>query len=436
MHGVFRPGSTPLVNPAGRIDSLIRWTRRAALVGGAQTIVQLVGFIAGLLVIRLLTPEQYAYYTIANAALGAMSVLSDSGIGAGVLSEGGKIWQDRTKLGATIATGLELRQRFSWLAAAFAIPLVILLLEHQGAGWSTATLVGLSILPLFFLSMTGQLLEIVPRLHQDLLPPQRVQVLANVGRVALLGFLLPLWPLASLASILAAVPQVWANWQLRGIARGHADWDVPADPDVKSRLLIQVKRTLPGSIYYAVSGQLTVWLIAIFGQTSSIAAVGALGRLAMILSVLSSVFGSMVIPSFARIPHDEEARVVRRYWQSQVVLALACSLPVIALALFPEPVLAILGPSYQSLGREAALMASSAGVSIIAGSAFSLGASRGVIAPPRAAIAYFVGMQMLLIWLLPVDTVQGVLWLGLLSAVSQWVLHVAYFVYVQRRRAG
>jgi hypothetical protein len=86
-------------------------------------------------IIRSLAIDEYAYYTIANTALGAMSVVTDSGVTSGVFAEGGKVWQDRARLGAVLSAGLAIRKRLSGLAVLVAVPLLGLLLRRQGASW-------------------------------------------------------------------------------------------------------------------------------------------------------------------------------------------------------------------------------------------------------------------------------------------------------------
>jgi O-antigen/teichoic acid export membrane protein len=412
---------------------LTGWAHAGFVTAGAQTAVQLLGLLSGIVIIRSLAIDEYAYYTIANTALGAMSLMTDSGVTSGVFAEGGKVWQDRARLGAVLSAGLAIRKRLSGLAVLVAVPLLGLLLRRQGASWLELTLLIASILPLYLSTVTAQLLETVPRLHQRLLPLYSIQVGTNVGRLAIVALLIPVWPFAAVASLVAAVPQWWANWRLRRLAATQADWHASADTEARKRLSLQVRRTLPSTIYYVFSGQLTIWLIAIFGRADSVAAVGALGRLAIAVGIPSAMFAAVAIPRYARIPAADRSRVVRRYWQSQLVLAFTCLILVGALATFPRAVLAVLGPHYSGLEREAVLMAVSSVVWILAGSAHSLAAARGVVAPPLLVVPYCIIGQALLVLLLPMQTVTGVIWAGLLSAASQWLLHTAYFIWTARR---
>ena len=129
----------PVLTLPINLQRLKDWTGAVFLTTGAQAAVQLLAFASGLLVIRSLDAEQYAYYTIANAALGAMTVLTDGGVIGGVLSQGGKVWHDRAALGGVIAAGLALRRRFALVVLSFSVPLMFLLLRHQGAGIAEAT---------------------------------------------------------------------------------------------------------------------------------------------------------------------------------------------------------------------------------------------------------------------------------------------------------
>ena len=71
---------------------------------------------------------------------------------------------------------------------------------------------------------------------------------------------------------------------------------------------------------------------------------------------------------------------------------------------------------------------------MMSGLAYVLGASRGVVASPLLVVPYcFVG-QVVLMLVLPLDSVSGVIWIALLSAASQWLMHTVYFVQASSRK--
>src|SRR4051794_12896030 len=97
-----------------RYSRIFGWGKLITITGGAQAIVQGTGMLSGILIIRLLSTHQYAWYTLANTMLGTMTILSDAGISTGVMAQGGKVWQDKEKLGAVLATGLDLRRKMGF----------------------------------------------------------------------------------------------------------------------------------------------------------------------------------------------------------------------------------------------------------------------------------------------------------------------------------
>lgn len=76
-------------------ERVFSWIKLIAVTGSAQVIVQVLGFISGIMIIRMLPTQEYAFYTLANTMLGTMTILADGGIGTGVMAQGGKVWQNR-----------------------------------------------------------------------------------------------------------------------------------------------------------------------------------------------------------------------------------------------------------------------------------------------------------------------------------------------------
>jgi hypothetical protein len=161
-------------------SKLIGWGKLISITGGAQAIVQASGMLCGILVIRLLPTQEYAWYTLANAMLGTMTLLADSGISTGVMAQGGKVWQDKERLGAVLATGLDIRRKMGVASLIVVTPILIyLLLQHQ-ASWLTTLLIVASLIPAYFTALSDSLLEIVPKLHQDIVALQKNQITVSV----------------------------------------------------------------------------------------------------------------------------------------------------------------------------------------------------------------------------------------------------------------
>lgn len=401
-----------------RLAKALEWGRLFAVTGATQALVQASVLVCGIVVIRLLPTEQYALYILANSMIGTMTVLADGGITTGVTSLGARVWNDPMKLGTVLSSGLHLRRKFAVFSVLVTIPVMIYLLRMHDAGWLTIFFLVLGILMSFLFTLSGALLQIAPRLKQDISSIQRNQVEASAIRVILLLVTLILFPLAFVAIAATALPQLYANVKLRKICSLYADWTQPADKEVVRSILVFVKKLLPGAIYYCISGQLTIWLISVFGSTSAIAHVGALTRLAAVLSLFNVVFHTLIVPRFARLTENKRL-LLDRYVKVQLYLLGAAALAMATVWIFPTQVLWVLGGQYNGLERELLLSIAGSCLNLIVGINYSLNASRGWIINPLAGILVGIGGIISGIIIFDISTLRGVLlfniWTGLVG---------------------
>lgn len=408
---------------------LTKWGKLVGLTGGAQVIIQGVGFLAGIYIIRILDTDQYGYYTLANTMLGTMTVLADGGISSGVMAQGGNQWQDRRELGRILATGMHLRRQFALFSLLVSIPILYYLLDKQGLEWWRSSLLILALVPAFLSALSGSLLQIIPRLHQDLKEYLTINTGINVGRLLMTLPLLFLFPFPAVAILISGVTQVGGNIQLRKLASKRADWRTEPDPMYREKILKTVRRVLPGSIYYCISGQITVWLLAIFSSTESVAQIGALSRLMMVLTLVKLVVDTLLVPRFARLPADRSL-IVTRFFQ---VLGLLVGMGLVitgVVYLFPGPVLWILGEGYQNLEAELTVLTAGSCLTLVSSVAYLMVTSRAIIPNPYVFIAYNVVIQVLiLIFLVDYTSLMGVIQFSVLSALLTLVYRIADFLY-------
>ncbi len=409
---------------------LAKWLKIGKLTtmtGLAQIAIQAIGFVSGILVIRLLSTEEYALYTMSNTMLGTMTVLSDGGISSGVMAEGGKVWADRKKLGAVVNTGLYLRQRFAIGSLILAIPILLFFLLHHGADWLNALLILLALIPAFFAALSGKILEIVPKLHQDIGKLQRIQLFSNAGRLSLLGLTIFVFPFASVAICAASIAQIWANLQLRKRAKKFIQTQAVRSREVQDRILNLVKRTMPGAIYYALAGQLTIWLISIFGDTESIAQIGALGRLAAVLAVIQAVLSILVVPYFAKI-QQQKRKLLRLFLLLQLGFFMFTTVLCALVWMFPSAILSILGPQYDSLSLELLLMMLASCLALQAGTVYNISASLGIVPSPFWVILYMVCVQVGLVFVFDFSVVSQVILYSIGINVAALLYQTGYFL--------
>jgi hypothetical protein len=395
-----------------KYDTIVSWGKLISITGSAQIMVQALGFASGILIIRLLPVQEYAFYTLANTMLGTMTVLADGGITTGVMAQGGKMWQDKEKMGVVLATGLDLRRKFAVVSLLVSVPILFYLLVHNGASWLTSTLIALALIPAFYAALSDSLLEIVPKLNQSILPLQKNQVGVGLGRLLLTGMTMFVFPWAFIGILAAGIPRILGNIKLRKLSYQFADKNQKPDKEIRDEIIVLVKRIMPTSIYYCVSGQITIWLISIFGNTTSLAQLGALGRLSVMLSIFSVIIATLIIPRFAKLPTDKKI-VLKRFVQIIGLIIVLSSIIVFIVYIFPTPILWLLGNVYKGLSFELLLSIINSCIGILAGITFQLYSSRGWTMSPFLMISINLVSIIGLASILDLSNLKGALYFNI-----------------------
>ena len=402
--------------------------RLITMAGSAQIAIQAICLISGILIIRLLPTQEYALYTLANTMLGTLTILADGGISTGVMAQGGKVWQSREKLGAVLVTGLQLRKKFGLISLLLVSPVLFYLLRHHGASWLFSILIILSLIPAFFAALSDSLLETPLKLNQEIGRLQVNQVSVSTVRLLLITLSLFIFPWTFIAILGNGLPRIWANVKLKKIALEFADLSQKADILIQKEILSIVKRLLPTAMYYCLSGQITIWLISIFGSTTGVAQVGALSRLATVLTIFSAMFSTLLAPRFARLPENRQL-LLRKFFNILLLVFMLALVIVSITSLFSKEILMLLGSEYAGLKYELVLSVTGGCIGLIAGICFSLCTQRGWAMNPVLAIILSIASIAVCASLIDISTLEGILIFNIFVALFQVVLHLFYSVY-------
>ena len=395
---------------------IVEWARVFVSYSAVQALVQAMGFYAGILVVRGLSTQDYAYFTIVNTIVPIINLLSDTGVSNSLSSIGGKHWQDDARMGSLVKTAMVLRRQLVLLSGAVVTPILILMLWRIHAPPATIwLLVPITLIGVFFQLNTG-VLGVVVGLRQQVQRMQRLAFWGVVPRLAVIGLLVIFGllnaPLAVAAGTVAIAVQFWllSHWVKPQIA-----WDAPPDAQFRKDILANVKRQAPMTIYYCVQGQLGIWLISIFGNVDRVAEVGALGRIGMIFSILTATISALVVPRFARCQDPVRLRSV--YFQIVFVVAGVLAAGTFFCWWMPGPLLWLLGPKYQQLGSLVWLAVLATGSASFSGVLYGLNVNRSWIPPAAFVIPAEVLAQVVLCLIFDLSSVRGVLLLGVFSPI-------------------
>jgi O-antigen/teichoic acid export membrane protein len=399
---------------------VIYWIKTLSKFISAQLIVQALAIASGIFLVRTLDQTQYALYTIALNMQTTMILLADMGISVGLSAIGGKVWQDKYRFGQLINTAMHLRYYLAAISITVVIPILIWMLIRNGSSIIYAILITIVVLVGLYFQLTTGVLFVVPRLQSQISRMQNLDLLLSTSRLVLLG--VAYFTMLNAAVVMAA-SSVSAG--LQRFLLGHwvtdsIDTKAPINREDQKFILSQVKKLAPNGIFFSIQGQITVWLLSIFGTTENIAEAGALGRVAIIFTVIGSVMQSIILPSFTRCQSTNIIR--RRYFQILGCFLIFGLILIGIAALFPGELLWILGNKYSHLKDELLLMMLGTVLSSIVNTMASLNLAKAWIEYVWVEIPLRIIIQIILILTLDISTVKGVLIFGILSQLSPFLV--------------
>ncbi len=403
-------------SPAMRRPALARlreWSGILSAYFTAQTLTQLAGVLAGLLLVRYLPVQQFALYTLAASVLGFFTFVSDLGSTSSLVYFFNLTKKEGGDFQSYVAAVLSLR-RIAFLAGAAAVLAVFpITARSKGFSGGEIVLVTLGIVAGTWFQIVSSLRLLILRLHGRYGQSYRAELTGGGIRIAV-----------ALLMIVAALLRAWVAvvgvaLATAAIARLAASAEVPppAAAGLKAprrRILRYLVPTLPSALYFSIQGPLIVWLSATFGTTRNIAEVGALTRLGIAVGLFSGLTGIVFLPRLAAITDDRLYR--KRYFQyGALLLAIAGSL-FAAAAVAPRLFLLVLGPKYGGLHRELLLVVAGAGLTMLSGYAVSTNIARSWNRLQVMNLAVEIIAQVTMVFLLPLSTTFGVLTFTLVSA--------------------
>jgi O-antigen/teichoic acid export membrane protein len=421
----FGPISPPVLNEAST-PIIRRALHRARVVGSfavVQAIVQVVGFLSGILLIRHLDQREYAYFTIANTMQGTLNTLADIGISVGLVSIGGRVWQDRNRFGQLIRTASNLRRRLGAISALVITPILFFMLLKNGAPMPYTFILIALVLAGLSVQLALGVLGVVPRLRSDIRCIQTIDLIGASVRLLVIVSLLFVFLNSAVAVAVGSATLFLQYWLLRRYAARVIDLDAPENEEDRTAMQRFIRTLAANAVFFCFQGQITIFLIGFFGRNiNSVAEVGALGRLAMVFTVLTNLLTNVFGPAFARCQDPKRLR-----WQYAMIVGgvTAFSVALISAALlFPGAFLFVLGGKYAHLEQELVLMVSGAVVGAMTATFWTLNASKAWIAGSWLYIPLTLAAQIALIPITDFSSVRSVLLFNVLSALPNLLLNL------------
>ena len=401
--------------------NFIYWLRLLSKFISFQLVVQVLVFLGGFIIIRTLSKEEYAYFSIANSLQTTINVLADSGISTGMMAIGSKIYDDSYKFRQLLETGMRLRKYFGLIAILLITPFLFWFLIENGASYLYTSLIIIVILTELYFYLIQQIFIIVPLLRSDVRQIQYSDLIFSGSRL----LMILAFNLTSVNALIYTFCSTIATSLKTFFLYKCNDTLLNQKDSVNNTYSKEVRRIVKGQIAYVIffcfQGQISIWLITIFGQSANIAEVGALGRLGVIFSLVGCVISQIVTPSFARCKSMDLLK--RRYLIVMFMLLLLSLFIMFICHLFPVQILWILGQKYSHLTQELPFIVLSSIISSIIGLAWGLNTSRGWVKDSWIIIPATILVQVLLLVIMDLSIVKNVIIFGIISLVPTIVVN-------------
>lgn len=417
------------------IAALITRQRLGRLTGFASTqlAVQLIGFGAGIVLVRCMAQAQYGYYTLAISMASVANILTDLGLATAVMAIGGRLLGQRQALGALVADANGLHRRLAAWSFAVLIPCcALLLLRQQAPTWQVVVLTVLIIAAAALNVRVGIALSIA-RLSGHVALQQKLDLFINAAKLVAVLLLASVALDATVACALNLAVAAAYFVTLRRYMAEQVEVPAVATGGQLPALRQHLWKQAPNSIYFVLSSQLAVWLIGVFGSAERVAEVGALGRLGAGFAVIGSVSAALVLPYFAR--HDGPAELMSGFVSVNAFYAALLALLLTLASAFPAAILWVLGGTYGGLQSELVWMILASTLATWGGSVYSIGCARGWVMPLWLVVSTGVAATAIAASLVDVSTVRGSFQINTATGAVGVAVAIGYFTWKLRRHA-
>lgn len=386
---------------------------------------------AGFLIVQYSPKPDYALYTIAFSFLAVFVNISNVGITPAMTGIGGRVWQDQVALRALLNSAFQLRTRIGlWLLAPFTAYCVWQFWK-TGAGWFATALLALLVLAAAWVQIQAALYAIVLQLNKAVRALQQNELAATVLK------------LAGIAPILFYHGPVYAlvGWVVLCLA-----FNLVTNRRLAQRYIAQHGETSPGflreiediarpnavrTVYWALEGQISILLCALFATTESIADIGALGRLSVLFAIFQAFVVNYSLPEIAKAKGKD---TIARMALKTMIMAVLLVAPVLLwAAVHPASLLWILGPNYRGLAQHLLPFLAAVSLGQIAAVVYQICTARAWIRMNRLYVPLALPLQAILIYALDLSALENViLLLGINNAFFLLFNGVMFFRALQK----
>lgn len=392
----------------------------SVLLVGAQASIQLVNVVSGIVIVRALSADEYAVYTLANAIISIGTVLATMSVpgavtfllsrgqycDASVLAESKRIANVLSILAAVVVTGAAVVYR-SVLGNTIIIVVVV---AFAAVFWSSR----------------ANLWKGVAFARRHAILVARADFISALARLflilAVIGLALGVDYGVVFVCINAVAFFVVERLLRERVPRGHVE------PALRRAIMRFVLPLVPEHVYYVLQGQLAILILALMSEKTVVAEFGALSRLALLITALSVINIGIFQPFIARYRSPKD--YLRR---SAVALGLwigVAGILVVVAIWYSDVLVRVLGPQYAHLEALVPITMLWSGVTLVGGTLYTVVLASGRPAALSLAVPVGLGVQTTYFIVVDVTSVERALGLALATAIGELLTRAGAFAWV------
>jgi hypothetical protein len=407
------------------VTPLVAKARKLLHFAVGQGAVQAFGLLNGFLLLRWLSVEQYAIYTVVNGFSGTVAVLVEMQLATSLMGLLAGRTDPRT-VGGYIRSVRHYRNWSLGIATPFICVAFALLAMRQG--WSAGLTVILLVLIVgtaFFTSWTNYY-SVPFIIRHDMFRLYRVS--AGFAALRLAGSYF-LWLGGAIGAVAVAVLAAFATAATGWVYRKQAARLIE-EPEISEQLKNQevlgfVRPLIPTILFFAFQGQIGVLLIAWFGQAQAIADIGALGRISQIFLMLGAFNSVLLAPYIAKTPRSA---LLSRYLCVILATVVFSVLLILSAFYMPQLYMWLVGPKYAHLASYLWLLLTNSSIGYITGVLWTMTSARKWIFGWGAwlYITVVLLVQIVCLQFMAVNTVNGVLLFSILTSTAMCAVNAIW----------
>ncbi|PHQ28286.1 lipopolysaccharide biosynthesis protein [Leeuwenhoekiella nanhaiensis] len=324
---------------------------KTKMIGGVvflQLTSFLITFGTSIIIIRELTKEDYAIFTVCFQILGMVAVMTSSGITPTFKRLSGSFWDRSSFFSSIVASLLYLRNKLLFVVVPVSLIIATILIVRQ-TGFAFEVILWIFLLGVLVI------IEVKRSMYLEILRSQmqigKVQLSENLLNACKLIFGLIILIINQVEVLLASyiLASILALFYTRSKALKHYD------PKTESRYLYtnlmfkKYKELLPNSIYYIIQSQLILFLLVFFQNSDGVADYGAIGKISIVFNVFNVVILNVFATEFSRKREINKLR--KTYLNIIAVSMLVCVFTYFVVFLLQSFILDIFGEKYQGLEK-------------------------------------------------------------------------------------